>query len=264
MYMSDIVATEREMDIPWQNFPLDQWTSLNIYWEYGMSYPMGIYFRVGEAGMGNEAEQDLGALDTEDGGSDAAHMAAFCAKLKMVGNAVMFMNPSRCSMMLFAVHPRFDDGAHWRQELPVSCSKNATTSYEQCDMDGGEGWSPRIELVHEFSLLTHLEKFENDMCARGSCQDSSENEEDCRSRFWGGLVDGCSSVTDMQNKLFSLTGFGPLQLPRRASVLLFIEPCEELDHADVSNRRLGVIVAHRFQVCTIVCQSLVVSTPLHV
>lgn len=252
MYMSDIVATAREMDIPWDNFPLDQWTSLNIYWEYGMSYPMGMYFSVGGEGMGDQQDPEDACTD-DGGGSDAAHMAAFCMKLWSVGNAVMFMNPSRCSMMLFAVHPRFDKGTHWEQELPVSCSKNRGTSHESCWMDGGDDWAPRMELVHEFSLLTHIEKYDNDMCTHS---DSNATGDDLGfgmkgNRFWGGLMDGCSSVTDMQNKLFSLTGFGPYPYPRRASVLLFIEPCEDLEESDNSNRRLGVVVAHRFQVCTV-------------
>jgi hypothetical protein len=44
MYMSEIIMMSEDMDMAWHNFPLEQCPSLNIYWEYGVFYPMSRYF----------------------------------------------------------------------------------------------------------------------------------------------------------------------------------------------------------------------------
>jgi hypothetical protein len=44
MYMSEIIMMSEDMDMKWYNFPLEQCPSLNIYWEYGVFYPMSRYF----------------------------------------------------------------------------------------------------------------------------------------------------------------------------------------------------------------------------
>jgi hypothetical protein len=44
MYMSEIIMMSEDMGMAWHNFPLEQCPSLNIYWEYGVFYPMSRYF----------------------------------------------------------------------------------------------------------------------------------------------------------------------------------------------------------------------------
>lgn len=250
MYMSDIIAKAIEMDIPWNEFPLDQCSSRSIYWEYGVSFPMSKFFAVGgdaesaaasrqaaAAGEDSMEEQEGGNnLDPDD--SDAAHLAEFCRRLAMYGNGVLFMNPTRHSMMLFVVDPRFSDDplSTWTQCLPVPCRSSLDSESESvCTMDGGPCWKPKLQLVHEFSLLPQLEPF--------SLEDGDDEDMMQENRFWGGQTPACSSVSDMQEKLFRLTGFGPYPYPRRAGVLLHISPCEDGDD-DVSKKRLGCIVSH--------------------
>jgi hypothetical protein len=44
MYMSEIIMMAEDMSMDWHRFPLEQCPSLNIYWEYGVFYPMSRYF----------------------------------------------------------------------------------------------------------------------------------------------------------------------------------------------------------------------------
>jgi hypothetical protein len=44
MYMSEIIMMSEDMGMAWHRFPLEQCPSLNIYWEYGVFYPMSRYF----------------------------------------------------------------------------------------------------------------------------------------------------------------------------------------------------------------------------
>ena len=151
--------------------------------------------------------------------------------------------------MFFVVETRFSDSqdSEWSQNLPVPCSHDLETSYEICTMDGGPGWKPRLRLVHEFSLLPHLDPFpvHGDDGSSGNCD--GDGDEVDSNRFWRGQTLACSSVSDMQDKLFRLTGFGPYPYPRRAGVLLYMSPSETNDD-DPAQYRLGCVVSHMYGV----------------
>jgi hypothetical protein len=66
------------------------------------------------------------------------------------------------------------------------------------------------------------------------------------STLWGGVTAGCTSVLDMQNKMFQL-GFGPCPYYRRSGVLVYLSPNEDYDD-DPREYRLGCIVAHRHMI----------------
>lgn len=173
-YMSEIIMAAEDMGMPWQSFPVHRSSTLNILWEYDVCYPMYPYVT---QGIGpDQDEQQRNEL---------------VARLVRVETAVMYMDPERSSMALYALVDQ------------------------------------KCELVHEFSLLPHL---------------SSSSGHDAGG-IWGGLTSKCTSVTDMQNRLFRLTGYGPLPLYRRAGVLVNISPNDE-DDDDPAARKLGCIVAH--------------------
>jgi hypothetical protein len=150
----------------------------------------------------------------------------------------MYMNPSRHSMMLYVINPRFGEGGEDCMWTHRSHERGALL------MDGGPGWKPSIQLAHEFTLLPHLERMVPSV-QEDSCKNSSIFSEECLADnpLLGGVTTSCSSVSDMQNRLFKL-GFGPIPNFRRAGVLLHISPTE-FDDDDASSYMLGCIVAHR-------------------
>ena len=219
MYMSEIIMASEDMGIKWNEFPVDHRPSLNIFWEYDVFYPMSLYKKPTE-------------LRFED---DEWLMEKFANSLQRssCSDAVMYMNPSRHSMMLYVIKPNFgEEDSMWKADDVL--------------MDGGPGWTPVIELAHEFSLLPHLDPV--------APIDSAFEEEVSGNSLWG-KVTTCSSVLDMQNRLFKL-GFGPLPNFRRAGVLVHMSPNEFDDDYKVTYM-LGCIVAHRcvFFVCIVVMQS---------
>lgn len=152
-----------------------------------MCYPMYPYATVDDACQ----------VDVAASSEDQQQREEFLRRLVRAETAVMYMDPERSSMSLYAL------------------------------VDG-----ERSELVHEFSLLPHL------LVPTSPSGDSNSN-----GGMWGGVTPKCTSVTDMQNRLFRLTGYGPLPLYRRAGVLVNMSPGEE-DDDDPGSRRLGCIVAH--------------------
>ena len=337
-----IMLLKQDMDIPWHTFPLDTCPHVNVLWEYGVAFPMSMYFSVGEPDPmpsplhKNEAQQpahdgytpadglenDGGAKDTGqskegasgmdekglvtedgdvvdpipdedakvasqinegdaemeaekgsqdlDGGADAgsqaeggdedeAQLAEFCRRLRGFGTAALYMNPTRHSMMLFAVDPHFDARGcegYWHQQLPDPKRYGENEDWESCQMDGGPQWQPRVELVHEFTMLPQLDRMDAScMPSDGPCRKKRRGDDAGNAvpgnisvnKFWGGVSTGCSSVSDMQNRMVKLTGYGPLPYPRRAGVVFWGTTSEE-DDGDTSKYRLGVIVAHRYGV----------------
>jgi hypothetical protein len=171
-------------------------------------------------------------------------------------------------MMLYVVDPLFDHGG------ADSCwlGTNHLQGDKQVLMNGGPAWRPDIKLAHEFSLLPHIDPISSyaiptDHRARktrnsrgthiseGVRPESSQPsapEEDVR--LLGQVTPACSSVSDMQNRMFKL-GFGPMPNFRRAGVLLNIAPNKD-DDDDASSYMLGCIVAHRHGVHGCSCPAL--------
>jgi hypothetical protein len=164
----------------------------------------------------------------------------------------MYMNPSRHSMMLYIVNPRFAEGGEdcmWTQRD----KKRGSVL-----MDGGPAWKPSIVLAHEFSLLPHLDPVAPDRQGAEDCFFAQDGFQGEGNPLLGGVTTSCSSVSDMQNRLFKL-GFGPIPNFRRAGVLLHISP-NELDDDDRSSYMLGCIVAHRCVPASLAMRFLPAST----
>lgn len=229
MYMSDIIMAAEDMAIKWSDFPLDQLRTISINWEYGVCYPMSRFFSVSldkKRSAGRDVNND------EDDEYDTAYKE-FLRELASFGEAVVYLNPDRHSMMLFVTDGRFAQDECSMQWIRVG------NLCESALADGGTGWAPRVELAHEFTLLPNLAPFESD--------DNNDEMTDATSsmqKLWGGVTLGCTSVQDMQNRMFKL-GFGPIPYFRRAGVLVNMSPSES-DDDDPERRRLGVVVSHCF------------------
>ncbi len=118
-------------------------------------------------------------------------------------HAILYLNPERHSMMLYVLDPRLGEGGResfWESTNPLLSNKAVL-------MDGGPAWKPEIKLAHEFSLLPHIERYAPNQDVVGSSISSS-------SSVWGNVTRACSSISDMQNRLFRL-GFGPMPNFRR-------------------------------------------------
>jgi hypothetical protein len=129
-------------------------------------------------------------------------------------------------MMLYVLDPLLGEGGSdcfWESTNPLLNNKAVF-------MDGGPSWKPEIKLAHEFSLLPHIERY-------------VPNQDSTGSSVWGDVTRACSSISDMQNRLFKL-GFGPMPNFRRSGVLLNISPSEEDNDDDPSTYMLGCIVCH--------------------
>ncbi len=281
MYMSDIIMMAEDLAITWYRFPLDQVRAphthtpqlviivvsvpdislstlqvivvsvpdiclstlqvivvsvpdislstlqvptLSINWEYGVCYPVSRFFDI-------DPDQNKGLGDEDDDDDDEYVLLykAFLGRMKPYCEGVVYLNPDRRSMMLFLSTGRFGEGE-------AECMQNIRVGNDLfVRADGGPEWSPQVELVHEFTLLPNLEPFDAHLEGQG---DNNQNIE----LLWGGVTLGCSSVQDMQNRLFKL-GFGPMPYFRRAGVLLLISP-DELYDDDTGQQRLGCVVSH--------------------
>ena len=231
MYMSGIVMISQDMDIPWYQLPLDKCPSLEIFWEYDVFYPLSRYFYPlrsedplsGQpANEGEDCADEAAALN-----DDEIQEMAFLRSLSMYGEGVLYLNPERHSMMLYMVDPQFDRDVE-------GCMRKSAFLPEAGWMDGGPEWVPQIKLAQEFSLLPHISPYESKRAAPAVAGAPPQ---------WGGVTPACSSISDMQNRLFRL-GFGQMPLFRRAGVLVNLSP-SEFDDDEPSTYRLGCIVAHR-------------------
>lgn len=219
MYMSDIIMTAEDMGIKWTEFPLNQLRTLSINWEYGVCYPLSRFFCVSPNENSNENDDDYDAVYKD-----------FLRTLAQFGEAVVYLNPDRHSMMLFVTDGRFGEDDSSMQTIRIGCESLVAQA------DGGVGWAPRVELAHEFTLLPNLAPFED------GNEGSDDEEETPVLKLWGGITLGCSSIQDMQNRMFKL-GFGPIPYFRRAGVLVNMSPNESEDD-DPECFRLGVVVSH--------------------
>jgi hypothetical protein len=249
MYMSEIIMMSEDMGMKWHMFPLDKCPSLNIHWEYGVCYPLGTYFNI---------SPDDSMVDEDD--EEEAMQRDFKRKLSRYAEGMLYMNPDRHSMMFYVVDPLFDgDDADNDEDAGLVPYRMRTLQGNECTKldGGGPTWKPRIHLAHEFSLLPFIEPFST-RCKNGtrgkpqhpkgglnnaSSQAEAPAGQDSKiSSIWGGVTAACSSVLDMQNRLFKL-GFGPHPFFRRAGVLLNISPNQD-DDDEPSKYMLGCIVAH--------------------
>ena len=266
MYMSEIFFISDDLGVKWFEFPLDHHPTLSIFWEYGECYPFTRYFDV---------------KPPEDNGDNSnGELTRFVGELSECHDAVMYFNPARHSMMLFVVDTSFGEGgAGSMQQLCTGSSFAAATAVLA---DGGPAWHPRVRLAHEFSLLPGLQRCGRSDGAEPTMMHSQrveralqkmpvadrdfffsdEDDEDGATNFmhntsfvpnshddnnqagtmWGGVTGGCSSVQDMQCKLFAL-GFGPVPYFRRPGVMLLISP-DESDDDSPERYLLGIVVAH--------------------
>ena len=228
MYMSSIIMWAEYLGIKWDEFPVDQVPTLGIHWEYGVYYPVSRFFdfdldrrKERDEREGEEAEEE------EDNEYDLVYKE-FLRSLRPFAEGVVYLNPDRRSMMLFLSSGNFgDNGADSMQTIQIGSELFVSA-------DGGPTWSPHIQLIHEFTLLPDLEPF--GVCAEASGAGYNKNT------LMGGVTLNCSSMQDMQNRLFKL-GFGPMPYLRRPGVLVHISP-DEGDDDDPSKYRLGCIVSH--------------------
>jgi hypothetical protein len=277
-YMSCILDQAFDMDIQFTDFPIDQSRALTVHWEYGVSFPMHRYFdclHFDPKRNGDASGKDGRASPFQDGGSDSSSMSneyAFLKKLSGFFIAALYLNPSRHSMMLYVVDPSFDgdgsqSGAH--DSMYQSIFSHSLGKDKQAD--GGPGWNPRVQLAHEFTLLPSLQPLPSSAAGSGKNlsghkrrsasrsnggagrfrdeddEDDNDDDESISSakhgrRLWGGVTCGCSSVQDMQNRIFQM-GFGPIPYFRRAGVLVHISASES-EEGDDDAKMLGCIVAH--------------------
>jgi hypothetical protein len=266
-YMSNLIATADHMGVRWNMFPVHCCQTLAVHWEYGMCYPMTRYVHppIARPGSSDENGGDMHSMNSDDG-CFFAHAADVMERLRSFVHAVLYLHPGRHSMMLFAVDPMLGESGEGQRQ------KQERVAGGRCEticMDGGDAWSPRIELVQEFSLLPILDHVAcgdaagmlgrapmmhgirvekgsgGALEAWGAAIEGGRDGENSASG-WGGLTLGCTSVQDMQNRIFKL-GFGPTPYFRRPGVLLYISP-EEEDDDDASTYKLGCIVPHRFGV----------------
>jgi hypothetical protein len=197
-------------------------------------------------------------------------VASLFLRARRYSDAVLYLNPDRHSMMLYVVDPCFDKGGDdciWR-------STNHLMNNKEVVMNGGPAWKAQVRLAHEFSLLPHIEPISSLSPPRGghhaggatrqrthvasgaseaAAAAAASASDRTSEHILGRVTPACSSVSDMQNRLFRL-GFGPMPNFRRAGVLLNISPNED-DDDDASSYMLGCIVAHRHGLHGCTCPS---------
>lgn len=205
----------------------------------------------------------------EDGQSDLTRMfEEFLARLGAYEDALLYFNPERHSMMLFAVEHRFPQPSGESNSPPARLQ--GELQFEELrdgegpvPMDGGAGWKPGIELVHEYCMLPRMQRpnprdylhrpihTASGRVYRGTnCKGYALGEEDENAAaeacgggdIWGGVTSGCGTVQSMQNYIFAL-GFGPLPFFRRPGVIVFMSP-DEAHEGDASTYLMGCIVSH--------------------
>ena len=265
MYMSEIFFISNDLGMKWFEFPLDHHPTLNIFWEYGECYPFTRYFDV---------------RPPED--TSNRELTNFLRELSECHDAVMYFNPARHSMMLFVVDTSFGEGgADSMQQLCVGSSASTVLAdggpawhprirlahefsllpagLQRCKESGGNEptmmHSQRVERAlrkmavadRDFFFFVDDEDYEegtsNFMHSTSFVQPlSTQMEGEDAGSMWGGVTGGCTSVQDMQCKLFAL-GFGPLPYFRRPGVVLLISPDESEDDSP-ERYMLGVVVAH--------------------
>ena len=203
---------------------------------------------------GGDQDQDQDQ-DDDDDEEDAAwrslhgkdrQQLLFQRRLNEFHNAAVYWNEERHSMMLFVVDACFGEEAATEtmdggereapRTKPIALDR-VRLQGRTVLVDGGLNWQPRVELAHEFSLLPHIDRFDASGGPGNECEDGESQQ------LWGGVTKGCSSVADMQNRLFQL-GFGPYPYFRRSGVLVYMSP-SELNDDDTEEYMLGCIVAHR-------------------
>lgn len=224
MYMSEILMMAEDLGMKWFEFPLDSCPTLTIHWEYGVCYPLTRYFEVppGTA-AGSRGDAATGSIpEEEEEEEDDKQEQLFLEELSGYSEAVLYFNPVRHSMMLFAVSPCFgENGRRSMKEIVVGDGKKKQLA------DGGRAWIPHIELAHEFSLLPGLKPCEmKQPLPGGNCRTMMHSQRVERglrgmmpgARFsssysdqlhclelggegagdgimtWGGVTSGCSSV----------------------------------------------------------------------
>lgn len=154
MYMSSIIMMAEDMSMRWWGFPLDQWPTLEIHWEYGVCYPLTRYFDVVEplAKM-----MDLDDDENDQDRENEKRFDEFLGKLKDYNDALLYVNPMRHSLMLFVVESKLGEGG-------PGCMQRVRVGGESDETllaDGGDDWHPVIELAHEFSLIPALQPVED-------------------------------------------------------------------------------------------------------
>lgn len=147
MYMSEIIMMAEDIGmtneetgiLEWYKMPLQEISStLNIFWEWGVSYPMARYFEPGESQHG-----------TDGGEEDTGHT-------KHLTFAIMYMDPNRFSMMIWAPSAAVE-GLPWDDESIVNSTEMVLFLVYDCTCHMCETDTFCIqELFHEFSLLPQL------------------------------------------------------------------------------------------------------------
>jgi hypothetical protein len=131
MYMSEIIMMAEDINADWYRLPLNQLPALNIFWEYGVCYPLVRYF------MPNLPKEDP--------------MHEVAENFATSHHAVVFLHPTRFSMMLWIVkdqqHDTLDDNwvpcmvrtpclvntcIHLLSLTRVRVYRNSATSFHYC------------------------------------------------------------------------------------------------------------------------------------
>lgn len=189
-------------------------------------------------------EDDSGDDDNEEDDDNRSSSSSFVAsrtleqiaeRLGSCSECALFLHPTRYSMMVWVMDAE---------------SQRIVEESEDGYLD--DGWTPRMVLGHEFSLLPFMyphgypnhKKVHSSSCIKRQVQqpnaEEEEEEEETEDRLL--LSMGCPNVQDIQGRIFNL-GFGPLPYYRRPGVLVHLSPAHK-HHEDADMFQLGVIVSH--------------------
>ena len=213
MFMSEILMMTEDVGLDsFGSLPLNMLPNLNIFWEYGVCYPLIRYGSTdctssqeessSSCSGSSSSDEDEEEEDEEDEDEQEDVMRIAAAMAQDVHSAFLFLHPTRFSMVLWTL-------------------KNHDYDEEVLD----ETYHADIEYFHELSLLESLPPYPG-----VTPETTSEEEEE---QFWlQRTTVQCSDMQHMQSLLFKI-GLGPMPLFRRPGVLLAL------------TSGLGIIVAHK-------------------